>query len=335
MSGQGQCQDNCGASDNSCQLLAATVRAFTLIELLVVVAIIALLIAIMLPSLSRGRDQARAVSCAARMRECTHATAMWILEQQKDRMPTNLGWGAGALFQAGGQTEIFTCPADSKPIPVPAFLIRMYEGGFVRHRATASPDGPFNHIKEGSTRWSVNVQDRVDADGFNDNDGAAGIDYDLLFEYAASKRATTSTVLLRAVDAGWDFKIATYKGATIFDNAKSSIGRKFSAPLLWGSYAMNASCGLKGQRFTGMLLLVEYAEWGAFPERLGSYEADELPKWVRFRHAGGQKANVGFTDGHVERLGKSRLLDAIPASGLGSDAPIWHPRRLPGWTPEF
>jgi len=49
--------------------------AFTLVELLVVVTIIALLVAILLPSLKKSRDQAKRTLCAAHLKQI--ATAIW------------------------------------------------------------------------------------------------------------------------------------------------------------------------------------------------------------------------------------------------------------------
>jgi len=71
--------------------------AFTLIELLVVVAIIVLLIAIVLPSLSRAREQARIVKCLSNLRNIAQVGTAYLLDN--DDLPWVLPVGYGAKGQ--------------------------------------------------------------------------------------------------------------------------------------------------------------------------------------------------------------------------------------------
>ncbi len=76
-------------------------RGFTLIELLVVISIIALLIAILLPSLGRARELANEAVCAANVRGIIQSMFIYAQTNQND-FPASYNASSAGLITAGG-----------------------------------------------------------------------------------------------------------------------------------------------------------------------------------------------------------------------------------------
>lgn len=79
----------CGRGPRACATRAA---GFTLIELLVVIAIIALLTAILLPTLAKARDAAERVSCASNLRQIYLSGSMYADDHK--------GWGIDRVYES-------------------------------------------------------------------------------------------------------------------------------------------------------------------------------------------------------------------------------------------
>ena len=75
-------------------------RAFTLVELLVVIGIIAVLISILLPTLSGVREQARSVQCLSNLRSC--GQALYLYAQQNKGMFPPMALQSPETLPAGG-----------------------------------------------------------------------------------------------------------------------------------------------------------------------------------------------------------------------------------------
>src|SRR5689334_2010807 len=96
------CEDTSNRSLNMRIASPSRRRGFTLVELLVVIGIIAVLIGILIPTLSRARESARRAQCASNLRQFYNADQMYLIQNGGWHLPAY--WGPSESESPPGST---------------------------------------------------------------------------------------------------------------------------------------------------------------------------------------------------------------------------------------
>jgi prepilin-type N-terminal cleavage/methylation domain-containing protein/prepilin-type processing-associated H-X9-DG protein len=93
--------------------------AFTLIELLVVIAIIAILAAMLLPTLSRAKEAGKRISCLNNLRQLSIASTMYVGESQGSYPPRSNTdrWPDRFYDSYGKNLKLLLCPSEITNTP--------------------------------------------------------------------------------------------------------------------------------------------------------------------------------------------------------------------------
>ena len=276
-------------------------RAFTLVELLVVVAIIALLVSMLAPSLSRVRELARAANCAAQLGQigkAFHAAEEYEGRTRQTRYPPHRLWPAIPL-NVGLPREIFLCSDETEAFAdVGRLQFRSQEGWFANFEA-----GTHCIVTEGSGYTDYAFEDLWNGD------------FDMDDVHVRIHHGTPERLVIHKIGtAGYTDNAIFYRGEQLIADSSHSMGASFLLSGGLTNYGINAQVA-RVEVAPRTVVLLDYDMQAA-----NNGEDQSVHLQASRRHLG--RLNVLLADESVRRMGPSELDPALSHDA----AELWSPQ---------
>ena len=272
---------------------------FTLLELMAVIMIISLLMAMLLPAMSRGRRSAKTAVCASNLHEI-HMVATELASETafgNSESFTVPEWSCDIMKELRGGSGILRCPEGGSTISMStSYTIavdRARRDPIVILRTISLSPGPRSRIR--STLPDGYVLEIEDASDFDYND--------LVVEVRFGPGKVYITPL--SSSAGYHFHIVNSRLEVVGRDLKYHLGETYELSELTGSnYGMNSGLDtlLVAKRSPNRVLLIDYEK--PMVEVTGPDPADDWDSYITggrysFARHVGYRMNVAFMDGSV------------------------------------